>query len=136
MSKALYRVDDVVELVYDSTINSLVVNWSNLGPHNHLRECLHAQLDSVKSAGAKVILINTAKAHGIFERKDHEWFVSHMVGELKEAGVKAIITVFPEAILPRLASRDWKNTGQHHGVNFINASTLEMARTTAMQYGF
>jgi hypothetical protein len=136
MSKVLYSVDDVVELVYDSAINSLVVNWSDLGPHDHLRECLHAQLDNVKSAGAKVILINTAKAHGIFERKDQEWFVSHMVGELREAGVKAIVTVFPEAILPRLASRDWKQTGPQQGVNFIDALNLDMAREVAQQYAF
>jgi hypothetical protein len=136
MSKVLYSVDDVVELVYDPAINSLVVNWSDLGPHEHLRECLHAQLDSVKSAGAKAIVINTAKAHGNFERKDQEWFVSHMVGELKVAGVKAIVTVFPEAILPRLASLDWKRTGPQQGVNFIDASTLDMARDVAAEHAF
>lgn len=136
MSKVVYHVEDVVELVYDSAINTLVVNWRNLGPHNHLRDCLHAQLDNVKSAGAKVILINAAKAHGIFERKDHEWYLSHMIAELKDAGVKAIVTVCPEAFIPRLVARNWKKSGSQHGLEFVHAPNLDTARNLALAYAF
>ena len=48
MTKLVYQQPNIVEAVYDETLNSIVVEWKNLGPHDHIRPCTTAQLKAIQ----------------------------------------------------------------------------------------
>ena len=136
MSRVLYDVSNTVEAVYDRNINSIVVTWTHLGPHDHLRPCVKAQLECVKRDGAKALVVDTSNATGVLKQEDQEWFNTQLFPSLQAAGLKAIITVVPQNALTKLAARQWQSSGRKSGIEFIQTESrttaLERAKTYAL----
>jgi hypothetical protein len=134
MVKDLYTVDGVVETSYDPSIKSIIVTWIHLGPHDHLRPCLEAQVDCVENDGAKVILVDTAESTGVLAQVDQTWFGEYVFPTYQRNGVKAVITVVPKSALTNLAAKQWQKTGSDFGVDFVEVDTIKTARKLAADY--
>lgn len=134
MPNAFYQVEDIVEFSYDAATKTILAAWTNLGPHDYMRPALEAQQNYIRQNDVKVIIIDTAQAKGVAKQEDQNWFQSVIFPELEALGVKAVITVLPVSALSRLAARQWNRTGQLFGIDFIDADTLETARSIAQDY--
>lgn len=134
MSKNIYTKEGIVETIYDPSIQTIIVTWINLGPHNYLRPCLEAQVECVRNDGAKIILVNTAKAKGVLSQVDQTWLATDVFPVYEEYGVKAVITVIPRQIFAQLAARQWQKTGRQFGVDFVDTGSYEDALELAKKY--
>ena len=134
MHQVLYNSDDVVAAHYDQPLNTIIVTWTFLGPHDYLRPCLEAQLECAREDNAKSVIIDTSNATGVLDQSDQEWFGTTLFPEMQKAGVKAIITVTPENAIPKMASKQWQSVGLQFGIDFIETGSLETAKELAQQY--
>ncbi len=134
MTVQVYQQPNIVKVVYDATLKSLIVEWTYLGPHKSIRPCTMAQLKAIQENRAKAIIVNTANATGVAKKEDLKWFDNYLFGELEKAGLKAIITVIPQDALTRLSASYWKNTGKTFGIEFLETATLEKAKELVSEY--
>ncbi len=134
MEKVLYMQPDIVKVIYDFGMKTIIAHWDNLGPHNYVQLCTKAQLACVRQDKAKVIIMDTAKAKGVMNLTDQAWLGTYLFPELYKAGLRAVITVTPTEATTKLSTQRWNRTGQLSEISFVEVSSFEAAREIAKRY--
>lgn len=128
-----YNQPGIVEAEVNPALNCIVVHWENLDNGKIVQECCLAQLEEVKK-GVKTIIVDTATADGLVPFEVQEWFGTTLFPQLRDAGLKAIITVIPRSAITRLASKRWTNTGKPFNFDMFDAESLDAAMNLAAKY--
>lgn len=131
MRKKLYVVDEIVEAVFDSANKCILVTWIDTQPHDHFRPCVQAQLECVKTDGAKVLIIDTPN---VPSQENLNWLKNHVYPVYQEQGVKAVIIVGSRNPENREATAQWHISGSGFGFDFIEVASRQIAQDLAKMY--
>jgi hypothetical protein len=133
MKKELYNVDGVVETYYDSELNSVVCTWQQF-KNEHVRPCIAEQLKAAQKNSAKCVVVDSAEANGVPSAEDQKWFAEVLFPQMKQAGVKAIITTVGEAAINRISTKTYSKSGELAGLDMVDAADLKAAFEAIKEY--
>lgn len=117
---------------FDPPLNAVIVHWLDLSDGDLVMECTLAQLDEVRK-GAQLIIVDTSKASTVLDSKVEDWFGKVLFPRLRDAGLKAIITVLSPYALTRLSSTRWSMLGTPLGLQTYETGSLASAMALAKQ---
>ena len=128
--RTFFQKPNHVEAVLDDKLNAVVVRWFDLSDGDLVMECTLAQLEEVKK-GAKVIIADTSRASTVLDQKVQDWFGRVLFPRLRDAGLRAIITVLSPYALTRLSAARWNMLGAPLGLETYETGSLAAARKLA-----
>lgn len=128
MTIDLYSIANIVETQYDPATQTITCTWHHLGPHDHLRPCLQAQVDCVLAHTTKAIVIDTSASQGVLTQEDQAWIGEYVFPSYQSRGLKAVITVLPQSALTNMSAKRWQKTGAGFGIDFIETDSVMTAK--------
>jgi hypothetical protein len=123
----VFEEPGIARVHWEASARAIRVEWLSFNPSSSLRKVLARGLTECQRHHAVAWIADTRTTRGAMLLEDQEWLAKVGLGALRQAGLKAVITVTPSTALAAASNRRWQANLTSPEWSVLEVPTLEEA---------
>lgn len=97
-----YYQGDAVEVYYDETLDSVVLEWEGFVSDDPFREAMDAAIELARERNA-IKMLGDSREMGTLDQEDQEWSFTDWAPRAEEVGLEHLAVVYPESVVAAMS---------------------------------